>query len=554
MKIVDLVPAVPLRPERLEDLLAAFRGQARGPGRIFRPEADEIAPAEARARPLQIPAELRHRINSYPQPCICVGSDGIIKLANMPATFGLSLRVSQSIDACGYVAEGGESLSACVNRILQDRSAEEGMAYLRCHHEESQKTATLAVLPTRRGDSSGMDALVFVIDPRWTHGMRDLVAEMYHLTEAEIDILFLFLDGLSIDEVAKARDRSRATIRTQFNMILSKCGIQRQTHLMRELLLSLSFSGHVRPLERTVSHPHRREFQLLRPGGRCVDLTLAGDMAGDLAMFLTVPCMHGFSPRIEAGFRDAGLCVASLARPGYGRTDPPPPGQSTMDCLTGDIDAVLQQMNKTEVTLIASRNSLLPALDYAARRPQTVRNILSINTQPPRVFYDRCGMDYGSPVMQTAEAANRCSTELMAHVVRTAVQAWASLGTRRYASIALDSARVAASTADEADQRTMFDEGVETSTRQGIEAVVADFPPLLADWREKVAACPCPITILHGAADTIYPVEPVRAMRDAFADKITLVEIAGGDRQFYISQRDVLVDHLRRLTAVAGRG
>lgn len=554
MKQDDLATLVADQPERFTDLVAALSGLVQGQNASGLKTCLDTA-LSAVIRPKDHPdasrisLELQHRINCYPQPCVCVGADGIIKAANAPASLALPIKVSKNIDHAGFVSDTGDRLSTHIKRILQDRTTRENIPYLRCMNPASQKTATFAILPAWRGDNSGNDALVFIIDPKWTHGMRDRVAELYSLTEAELDILFLFLDGLSIDEVAKARARSRATIRTQFNTILNKCGIQRQTDLMRELLLSLSFSGHVRPLERSAGHPNQREFQILRPQGRCVDLLLAGDLAGDLAIYLTVPCIHGFSARIEAEFRAARLCVASLARPGFGRTDPPPPGETVMDCLMGDIEAVLAQMNKQAVTLIASRNSMLAALEFAARFPHRVRNILSLNTQPPKFFYDQCAMQYGSPVMQSAEAANQCSPDMLAFVLKSAISAWATMGTRRYANIAYETVRPSANQADEVDQRKMFEEGLETSTRQGLDAVIADFPGLLSDWRDKLEVCSAPITILHGTADKIYPIEPIRAMRDAYPDKITVEEIEGADRLLYVTHCAIFVETIRKLAA-----
>lgn len=496
---------------------------------------------------MPLSADLQHRIKIYPQPCLCVGSEGIIKIANISAILSLSINVGQNINESNFISDTGETLSICISRIVQERNYPDGMVYLRCCNEHNLKPTMLGILPILRGEKNSTDALVFVIEPRWTHKMRSMVAELYNLTEAELDILFLFLDGLSIDEVAKVRARSRATIRTQFNTILSKCGIQRQAHLMRELLLSLSFSGHTRPLEQSANHPYRRTFQVLRPMGRCVDLVIAGDMNGRMAIFLTVPCLHGFSSRLEADFRNAGICIGSMARPGFGRTDLPLSNQSVMDCLTGDIEAVLQQLNIRQVTLIASGNSLLPAMEFATRRPDRVQNILSINTQPPKPFFDQCGMEYGSAIMQSAEVANHYSPELLTFALRAAIQGWISSGVVQNTNKSTETHQSTTTYLDEIDQRAIFEEAIEVATQQGIGPIIDDFPPLLSDWRSKIENCPSPITILHGTMDRVHPIDPVRSMRDAYQEKINLVEINGADQYLYVTHRKAFVNYLYNL-------
>lgn len=493
--------------------------------------------------------EIRRKISDHPQPCLCIAANGTIHAMNAAAAMALPVEIGSNIDSTGLVPDTSEPLSGRILRVLADKQDEAGMSFLRAYHAADDRPATLAILPTPRNESRTIDALVFMVDPQWKDDIRESISTRFGLTEAEMDVLFLFLDGLSIEEVAEARSRSRATIRTQFNTILNKCGIQRQAHLMRELLLCLSISEQVRPIEEWASHPHRREYQILRPGGRCVDLILAGDLKGEVAMFLTVPCIHGFSPRIEAQFRKAGLCLASVARPGFGRTDPPAEGQDVATCLAEDIAAILEQLGRRKVTLIASRNSFLAALDVATARPDLVRNILSLNTQPPKPYFEQCGTDYGSPVMRSAEEAAHTSDELLEYVLRTAVDGWATMGTRKYSAIAYRSEDGKDRLIDDSEQKGIFEEGINAATSQGLDAIIADFPDLLSDWRGRLAACPAPVTMVHGTGDSVYPIEPVRAMRNDFPGKLTLIEIPGGARSLFITHTDAILRELDRLVS-----
>lgn len=541
-------------PDRFEDINRSIEG-------FDCPRSDESDPKAAETTsPLTQQTEQGHQTKNVPtafaqivhsceQPCMLVSATGFIKALNTKAAVAFDVNVNDHIDEHHAFRSGTEWLSCHVAESTKNNRLNGGMSFCCLIDETTSRILTFAIFPTNYvDDTKNKSALICQIDPRWTQSIRKYLAGVYGLTNAEIDILTLFLDGITIAEVAKTRKRALSTIRTQFQTILNKCGMQSQAHLMRHLIMSFSFADQNFRLEKAASHPYRQEFQMLRPKGRSVDLLISGDKTGELVIFLTAPCMHGFSHRIESKFMRAGLCVVSLARPGYGRTSMPAEGQEIGACLADDVEAVLKQLEMPNTTLVTSRNSFVPALDVAIRKPNLVRNVLSLNTQPPKRFFDQCDCKFGSPVMRSICASHEASPAMFERAVNSALRACAALGTKDYLDIA-HTKNAAINNDHVAEEiQSIFEDGLRKATMQGNTAVISDFKMLLTDWTNMLELCMMPIVMLHGTKNATYPIEPVRALRARFPNTLSLIELPYDRGNLFLFDTDAVVKQLEVMT------
>lgn len=87
-------------------------------------------------------------------------------------------------------------------------------------------------------------------------------------------------------EIALQRGRSHATVRTQFQTIMGKSGASTQAELMRYTIAVSQFFIDLHPVTEVARHPYRKKFDMFRPGGRSVDVTLSGDLSGGLVVYI----------------------------------------------------------------------------------------------------------------------------------------------------------------------------------------------------------------------------------------------------------------------------
>lgn len=491
-----------------------------------------------------IGARLRHLINGLPHATLVVRQDGVLQAMNRVAMGRMTCDPGDHVDALGLALEGSERLQAVVARLLDRRNDPAGEVGLyRAVEDATARTLTLAVVPSPRGEGEMGQALLFLIDPVWRQETEAIMARAFNLTEAECGVLFAFLDGQTLKDIALSRGRSLATIRTQFQKIMEKTGAHGQADLMRNTLAVSQFFQDVQDVSEVASHPRRKRFDMLRPGGRSIDVTLAGKMDGALVVFIADTTQWTFHAHIEEAFHNAGLCVASLCRPGYGRTDPPPRGEEYDPCLADDIKALMVQTG-TERCVIWGHNTSTP---FAVRSGMLLEDQVSCvflhSAVTPAPFFD--ADQVGTPWVSAVMRALRGSPTMYRLMVRAGIKAWQAMGTRRIYAMQLrgNDSDVALATTPESVAE--FDASIKQVMAQGLDYSIMAFDYAAKDWSDWVTACRAPVHLMQGTQDGTSPIGAARAMAAAFPGKVTLQELEGAGFMALLSHTDVFVAALQ---------
>jgi DNA-binding CsgD family transcriptional regulator len=99
--------------------------------------------------------------------------------------------------------------------------------------------AVVIPLPRRcqPGDGSGAVAVLFITDPEKSPSPVDyLVGDLYGLTDAEVRLVCLLLQGRGLTDAAGQLGLSRNTVHSQLASVFQKTGTRRQGELLRLLL------------------------------------------------------------------------------------------------------------------------------------------------------------------------------------------------------------------------------------------------------------------------------------------------------------------------------
>jgi DNA-binding CsgD family transcriptional regulator/PAS domain-containing protein len=87
------------------------------------------------------------------------------------------------------------------------------------------------------GDGSGAVAVLFITDPEKSPSPVDyLVGDLYGLTDAEVRLVCLLLEGRGLTDAAGQLGLSRNTVHSQLASVFQKTGTRRQGELLRLLL------------------------------------------------------------------------------------------------------------------------------------------------------------------------------------------------------------------------------------------------------------------------------------------------------------------------------
>lgn len=154
----------------------------------------------------------------------------------------------------GLCQRGGALHALCgtEDRLLQSAikaalsHPEKGPAeVLRVHQPSTERALGIVVQPIAKSDRKGGIACSLVIrdGERTCAPAQDMLRELFDLTPAEASLTRILTMGLTLDEAAAELDISRNTGRAHLRAIFSKCGIKRQTELVRLVLTSVAMLG-----------------------------------------------------------------------------------------------------------------------------------------------------------------------------------------------------------------------------------------------------------------------------------------------------------------------
>ena len=82
----------------------------------------------------------------------------------------------------------------------------------------------------------------------------------FRFSAQEQELLEAFLDNQTTQDMAQNRNRSHATIRTQFHSLMTTMGVRSQTELLRNALFVSQFVDKINAIAEVLRHPHRKRI------------------------------------------------------------------------------------------------------------------------------------------------------------------------------------------------------------------------------------------------------------------------------------------------------
>lgn len=479
---------------------------------------------------------LRQVLNALTHASFVVRADGIVVAMNDAAIASMPFDPGDRVSDFGYWLDRGEGLPEVIAAALNRRNASD-VILRRAVQDKTNRTATIAIVPTT--DRQEARALVFVIDPQWRDEVKTMLGQAYELTAAETGILMAFLDGNGIKEIAKLRGTSEATVRTQFHTIMNKTGARTQAELMRNTIAVSQFFGDAEKVAEVARHPNRRRFTMPRAGGRSVDLTLSGDLSGRLVVAIADATLFTHPEPVEQAFKEAGICMAILCRPGFGSTDPPSRGQDYLTCLSEDVSAVVKQLGYEKFVLMGHNTSSVFAYGIAAQFPDGLHRLFIKSTLLPAPYLkgDRVRSPWARALMRGLHNSPRMYNVM----IYSAIRAWKAMGSRRMLLMQLRGFALDTDWAKKPEVYKEYEAAMQKTLAQGTEHAVLSFEYARRDWTDCVRNCPVPIEVVRGEHDPSSDPVAIRNFCENHKSKITLNEIPGAGYLTFITHTNQMI-------------
>lgn len=461
---------------------------------------------------------------------LALAESGQILAANPAATAKFAVATGDGLEALGITPEEFDRFQARLSRVpgptlVRVRTVVTGAS------GRPRRVSTLmsgAYYPWYRA------FVLTVVRHEWSRSIDVAFEELYGLSRSELDVLRGLSLGLNSEEIAGLRHRSTGTVRQQVKSILAKLDVPTQLAAATLAAAAATSAGSVGD---TLGHgsgtlPSRdREPPLTTAtffrNERRVGFRRFGDSAGSPVLFL-----HG--PSFGAGEysedrrlpRRMHLDVHAIERPGYGRSDIAPEGESVLECHQRDIQAFLDRQRLDRVAILAHEVGLIPALDFAVRYPDRVQAILAVSSAPPFVELEHIQAmpEHQGVFVQAARHA-----PWLAHLlVRLLMVQIRRLGPHEWTDVIFRNL--------EPDTTVMHRPALMSGivgtysfylNQQGA-GFEQDLPMMLTDWGELLSAVRPPLRLIHGTRNPTTPVAHLDVYQELRPDlSFELVEHAG---------------------------
>lgn len=481
--------------------------------------------------------EVRRMLNTFKHPAFLVESDGHISAQNAMVGVTYDLNMGDKISDLPVTLKLSESVEDVVKQVTSSRFAKGDAVFKQALSRGSTHELTLAIIKSKQGERAA--ALVFIISSQFSVKAAKLVQNNYKLTTAECQILISFVEGYSLKEIADVRARSYATVRTQFNSLMTKMGAHNQAALLRTALSLSDFNTEVEKLSTVLAHPFRRAANIMREGGRMVDVCFCGDPAGTPLLHIPTAAANRFNSNVEEALFKSGLYLITVCPPAHGLTDPEPSGVDRRQCKAEDIEAVLDMLNIDNCPVMVTSAGTYGAFDLAASLPERISQILLVAASPPGTYWSQYGT--GAPWVDAIFRVDEKFTAVRRIVGAANLKALVTVGSKQYHKIQLAGNSKDVETVMKPENVVELEYALESATSFGMGSILEDIRVLFTDYSEKISSSGCKVSIIHGEKDPMFPIEAMRSFQADYPDRVDLVEIQDAGFTVLLSHTEEVV-------------
>lgn len=513
---------------------------------LFDIEIGSVAPeAEERVIGLLRLEQRRRPILSHSSAAFALDKNAKIIVANEMAKDQLSLHDGQRFDD-NLVDPLFRSVMPALHAALNDTPSEAISKIVRIGPGETGQT----LFEARVSNSAAADEpwIIFrKIGISLTTQGAQFLGEAFELTESEIAVIRLIMDGCSTKVISTRRATAEATVRSQLKSIFAKTGTSGQTELLRIVsgisLFQASRQSGIRAREMPPLLQMVSTKRLIRiSGGHTIEIDESGDPSGK--PFLSLHGLflgYSFPSAAEGLLVSNGLRRIGLLRPGFGRSTPVDSSDSIADIVSKFIE-VLDALNIEKCPVVAHGFGGAYAFALAHHYPDRISAVINIGAYLPTDNME--SIIKLSGFQRALMFSAKHSPMLFSFFSRAAQRVFERDGMLVFLKRYLGSSQADVSMLKDNEMESAMRMRLNLSHAQEIETYRQECLMQMSDLSAYAKHPGVPVTIVHGSEDPVFPVESIRkAAIDLNADVFHEVKDCG--QLMLYSHPDIAIEAIR---------
>jgi pimeloyl-ACP methyl ester carboxylesterase/DNA-binding CsgD family transcriptional regulator len=486
-------------------------------------------------------------------PKLELGVTGEILRANAGARRLLGVAAGDTVASLPLDAGDHHLLKRALRELGRDRG---GARYTFLQAYSGVDGGRIMLLLSRGETADGRACgVITVVDLDWRSDIGDALSRTFDLTPAEEDILRSIVAGGSLADLAEAKGRSLATVRTQAKSLLRKTEAKSQLELVR------IFAAMCLALPGGLEAPHaganagRRSFMVERERHRTLQVDVFGPEDGTPVIlvhgFVTGTAMTG--AMIEA-LHAHKIKVIAPWRPAFAGSTPCDATPAAYpDLVCDDIRFVMGRFGVDRTVLVARDSGVIYAGAAAKRLDARVSAVIAVaGTVPTRC---RKQLDHIALWQRMFAYSARYLPIALPVLARGAMEMVANGKLDRLLEGLYAAPPIDAAWARKPAIREALRESFESTFVQGTRGYEIDARQTALDWTEQsLTGLAAPVLYLHGRLDptsVLWQVEDLANLQGSV--RVEAVD-DGGQLIWYSHPQRVVDAIIRHLPKAAARG
>ncbi len=466
---------------------------------------------------------------------VSIDAAGRVVWLNARAARLFRLRAGTGIERLPLAAPALERLRAALGRLgaaAQTDPLEPPQAQLFSLIDEEGLLHHFVAVPMREPDGTPQLVLRSAA-ARWSPLLSEMLRDSFGLSDSELDIVAMLVDGLDLPQIAVARGRQLGTVRTQVKTVLRKTGTRSQARLMR---LVLGLAAHL-PVPGEAAQGQRDVHFLELSGGRRMPFHRIGPARGRPVLWL-----HGMldgigvTKALEVELRRHAVQLIAPERPFFGSAQGIDPGtlpagtalpRDAVRLFADDLRELCDHLRLPDVVVMGHMAGAVYGFGFAAQAPGRVRALINVAGAVPMTSSEQFRA-MSARQRLVAYTALYTPTALP-FILRAGIRQIDTGGERRFIDALQADAPHDQRIGQDPDVFDILRDGVRQAVAQGHRAFEIDSYHVVRDWSGLVDGSACPVHLLHGRHDpvvTCASVEGFAARLGARAD-LQVAEDAG---------------------------
>jgi DNA-binding CsgD family transcriptional regulator/pimeloyl-ACP methyl ester carboxylesterase len=400
--IVDRIYQIAVEPSSLEDFIDFWHDselatqfndtEGRNPG-----EFDESYKAhlERAQTILQHSETARPDMKEYLQPyenlaAFVVSRSLHIEASNQGALSAFGVKPGDSLDQLGFPLEIRNALIRATQDALGNSKNSERL--LKAEMATKSGTMLFRIMRIPKMFENGHAALIVSTSFYWRETIATLLGNVFHLTEAEQNVVRLLVEGMNTKSIAAARDTGEGTVRGQIKSIIGKMNVRSQTDIVR-LVMTLgefpkSAVGEEDAVELAVPGLSNNwlEGEVWKPfksitvqDGRTLTYHDMGPVTGNPVLFShTGSCMARWPASMIRLAFELNLRIICPMRAGYVQSDSLDLNADPFDAACNDSVFLLKSLEISRLPYAVQGSDFPFAVDLISKHPELVSELIGI--------------------------------------------------------------------------------------------------------------------------------------------------------------------------------